>query len=233
MGMFDSFKARKALIDHRKGNIAAARAAYEALYADGFINASYMISWSYILLREGGEENYKKVKEILVKAQKDPTLTEQQRGDLLVNFAVADYKLGNTEKAVELLERVHQKTPKGETYGALGYVLIEQGDAEKALAFNEAALEYDDEDPVILDNLGQIHYRLLNNKEKALEYFNRAHELKPGQIDTLWFLSRYDLEAGKKDDAIEKLTTALEGRFSPLNYVTKATVEEEISRLRG
>ena len=233
MGMFDSFKARKALIDHRKGNIAAARAAYEALYADGFINASYMISWSYILLREGGEENYKQVKEILVKAQKDPTLTEQQRGDLLVNFAVADYKLGNTEKAVELLERVHQKTPKGETYGALGYVLIEQGDAEKALAFNEAALEYDDEDPVILDNLGQIHYRLLNNKEKALEYFNRAHELKPGQIDTLWFLSRYDLEAGKKDDAIEKLTTALEGRFSPLNYVTKATVEEEISRLRG
>ena len=233
MGMFDSFKARKALIDHRKGNIAAARAAYEALYADGFINASYMISWSYILLREGGEENYKKVKEILVKAQKDPTLTEQQRGDLLVNFAVADYKLGNTEKAVELLERVHQKTPKGETYGALGYVLIEQGDAEKALAFNEAALEYDDEDPVILDNLGQIHYRLLNNKETALEYFNRAHELKPGQIDTLWFLSRYDLEAGKKDDAIEKLTTALEGRFSPLNYVTKATVEEEISRLRG
>ena len=233
MGMFDSFKARKALIDHRKGNIAAARAAYEALYADGFINASYMISWSYILLREGGEENYKKVKEILVKAQKDPTLTEQQRGDLLVNFAVADYKLGNTEKAVELLERVHQKTPKGETYGALGYVLIEQGDAEKAMAFNEAALEYDDEDPVILDNLGQIHYRLLNNKEKALEYFNRAHELKPGQIDTLWFLSRYDLEAGKKDDAIEKLTTALEGRFSPLNYVTKATVEEEISRLRG
>ena len=152
---------------------------------------------------------------------------------MLVNFAVADFKLGNTEKAVDLLERVHQKNPRGETYGALGYVLIEQGDAEKALAFNKAGLEYDDEDPVILDNLGQIYYRLLNDKEKALEYFNKAHALKPSQIDTLWFHSRYDLDAGKKEDAVQKLETALEGRFSPLNYVTKSIVEEEISRLRG
>ncbi|MBQ9197184.1 MAG: tetratricopeptide repeat protein [Clostridia bacterium] len=233
MGMFDSFKARKALIEHRKGNVAAARAVYEELYAGGYISAAYIVSWSYILLREGGEDNFKKVKEILAKAQKDPTITEQQRGDLLVNFAVADFKLGNTEKAVELLERVHQKNPRGETYGALGCLLIELGDAERALAFNESALEYDDEDPIILDNLGQIYYRLLGDKEKALEYFTKAHALKPSQIDTLWFLSRYDLDAGKKEDALEKLETAREGRFSPLNFATRAMVDEEISRLKG
>lgn len=233
MAMFDSFKARAALIQHRKGNIQAARSTYEELYAKGYISAAYIISWSYILLREGGEENFKKSKEILAKAQKDPTLTAQQRGDLLVNYAVADFKLGNTEKAVDLLERVHQKNPRGETYGALGYIYIETGDAEKALAFNQSALEYDDEDPVVLDNLGQIHYRLLNDKEKALEYFKKAHEFKPGQIDTLWFLSRYDLDDGKKEDAIEKLETALQGRFSPLNYVSKEKVQAELERLRG
>ena len=233
MGMFDSLKARKALIAHRKGDIAAARAAYEQLYNSGFINAEYMVSWSYILLREGGEANFKKVKEILAKAQKDPAISEQRRGDLLVNFAVADFRLGNLDKAVELMERVHQKSPRGETYGALGYLYIEQSDAEKALAFNQSALEYDDEDPVSLDNMGQIYYRLLNDKEKALEYFTKAHELKPGQIDTLWFLSRYDLENGKTEDAVEKLETALKGRFSPLNYVTREKVQEEIKRIRG
>ena len=233
MGMFDSLKARKALIAHRKGDIAAARAAYEQLYDSGFINAEYMVSWSYILLREGGEANFKKVKEILAKAQKDPAISEQRRGDLLVNFAVADFRLGNLDKAVELMERVHQKSPRGETYGALGYLYIEQGDAEKALAFNQSALEYDDEDPVSLDNMGQIYYRLLNDKEKALEYFTKAHELKPGQIDTLGFLSRYDLENGKTEDAVEKLETALKGRFSPLNYVTREKVQEEIKRIRG
>ena len=233
MGFLDSFKIRSALAQHQKGNIAAARAAYEELYAKGVLSAQYMLPWSYILLREGGEENYKKAKELLSKAQKAPDLTPQRRTDLLVNFAVADYKLGALDKAVELLERVHQKSPCGETYGTLGYLLIEQGDAEKALAFNQSALEYDDEDPIILDNLGQIYYRLLNDREKALEYFQKAHEIKPTQIDTLWFLSRYDLEAGKKEDAIEKLETALEGRFSPLNYLTRAKAEEEIARLRA
>ena len=233
MGLMDSFKARKALMEHRKGNVAAARPVYEELYAKGYLDATYMVSWSYILLREGGEENYKKVKEILAKAQKDPRLNEQNRHDLLVNFAVADYKLGNHEKGIELLERVHQKSPTGDTYGALGYLLIEQGDAEKALAFNQNALEYDDEDPVVLDNLGQIYYRLLDDKEKALEYFKKAHEIKPSQIDTLWFLSRYDVDNGKKDEAVEKLETALEGRFSPLNFANKAMIQEEISRLRG
>ena len=233
MGMFDSIKIRKALLAHRKGDIAGARAAYEALYAGGYLNAEYMISWTYILLREGGEANFKKVKEILAKAQKDPAISEQRRSDLLVNFAVADYKLGNLDKAIELLERVHQKNPRGETYGALGYLYIEQGDADKALAFNEGALEYDDEDPVILDNLGQIYYRLLNDREKALEYFTKAHEIKPSQIDTLWFLSRYDLDAGKTDDALEKLDTASQGRFSPLNYLSKSQIEQEIARLRG
>lgn len=233
MGMMDGFKARNALLQHRKGNVAAARQAYEELYAKGYISAAYIVSWSYILMREGGEKNFRKVKEILSKAQKASDINESLRNDLLVNFAVADFKLGNREKGIELLERVHQKTPRGETYGALGYLYIEMGDAEKALQFNLAALEYDDEDPVVLDNLGQIYFRLLNDKEKALEYFTKAHEIKPSQIDTLWFLSRYDLDAGKTEDAIEKLETALQGRFSPLNYANKTMVQEEISRLRG
>lgn len=231
--MFETIKMRRAMMAHQKGNFDEARAVYQELYSQGFIRSAYLLPWSIILLREGGEENYKKVKEILVKAQKAPDIDEKSRNELLLNFAVADFKLGNQEKAVELLERVHQKMPNGNSYGALGYLYIAQGDAEKALAFNTDALEYDDEDPVILDNIGQIYYRLLNDKEKALEYFHKAHEFKPGQIDTLWFLSRYDLEAGDTSAAIEKLETALQGRFSPLNYATRPMVEEELARLRG
>ena len=35
MGLMDNFKMRNALIQHRKGNVAAARAVYEELYAKG------------------------------------------------------------------------------------------------------------------------------------------------------------------------------------------------------
>lgn len=233
MGFFDGFKIRAALLRHQKGEITEAKAAYEEFYAQGKIMCSYILPWSILLLREGGEENYKKVKEILAKAQKAPDINAANRSELLLDFAVADWKLGNREAAVELLERTHMKSPNGSSYGALGYMYVEMGDADKALAFNLEALDYDDEDAVTLDNLGQVYYRLLNDKEKALEYFTKAHEIKETQIDTLWFLSRYDLEKGDKAAAIEKLETAAQGRFSPLNYKTKAEIEAELAALRG
>ena len=59
----------------------------------------------------------------------------------------------------------------------IGYLKIEQGDAQAALDFNREALEYDDSDPVFLDNMGQTYYRLLHDKEyqkfgDQLEYLN-------------------------------------------------------------
>ena len=104
---------------------------------------------------------------------------------------------------------------------------------EKAKKLLEDALDYDDEDPVCLDNKGQFLYRVMGDKAAAKEWFEKAHELKPGQIDSLWFLSRYDLENGDKAAAIEKLEIALEGRFSPLNYMDKASVQAELDRVKA
>ena len=104
---------------------------------------------------------------------------------------------------------------------------------EKARALIDKSLDYDDEDPVCLDNKGQFLYRVLGDKAAAKEWFEKALEEKPNQIDTLFFLSRYDIENGDKDAAIEKLETAMEGRFSPLNYMDKAGIEAELERLKA
>lgn len=98
--------------------------------------------------------------------------------------------------------------------------------------FINASLDYDDEDAVCMDNLAQAYYRVTGDKAKAKEWFDKAHEEKPGQIDTLWFLTRYDLEAGDTAAAVEKLEKALSGNFSPLNYCTRSMVEEELKRLK-
>ena len=65
---------------------------------------------------------------------------------------------------------------------------------QKVLKFNQDAVEYDDEDSICLDNLAQTWYRVMEDKTEAREWFNKALAIKPDQLDTLYFLSRYDLD---------------------------------------
>ena len=237
MGIFDSMKQsmdiRKAIAKHQKGDIEGAFADYETFYKAGIMDARYLLPYTILIIRKGGTENYEKAKDILRKLDKMPGIEADKKQQIHLNYAVAQYKLGNLEQAIHLLESSHKKNPCELTFGALGFIYIEAGDVEKGLSFNLEALEYDDEDPVVLDNLGQYYYRVINDKEKALPYFQKAHQIKETQIDTLYFLAQYDLENGDKEAAIEKLETASEGRFSPLNYVTKEIIEKHIETLKA
>ena len=227
MGLFTTIKARKASVLINKGDNEGAMKLYEEAYNEGLKEVGSLLAYSVLLIRSG---QFQKARELLVNIQKLP-MNEDNRRQLMVNYASCAYKLGNVAKGIELLERMHQKAPSGMIYQTLGYLYIEAGDYEKAIAFNNEAYEYDDEDAITLDNLGQAYYRLGNDKEKAKEYFEKALEVKPGQIDTLYFLSKYDIEAGNKEAAKEKLQKALEGRFSPLNYATRELVEEALKNL--
>lgn len=228
MNLIASLKARSAAKKMSAGDNVEAKRLYEEAIAAGLDEPRYILSYSVLLIREG---DFQAARELLVKHQNNRALTPDSRRQLLVNYAVCVYKLGEIQKGVELLERQHAKEPSGLVFETLGYLYIEQGDAEKALAFNMDALAYDDEDPITLDNIGQTYYRLMNDKTQAKTYFDKAHEMKPGQIDTLYFLAQYDLEAGNRDAAREKLTEALKGRFSPLNYATREKVEARLATL--
>ena len=103
----------------------------------------------------------------------------------------------------------------------------------KAEEFIRKSVEYDDEDAVCLDNMGEFLYRVRGDRDGAKEWFDKAIAVKESQIDTLFFLSRYDLENGDKKAALEKLEKAAEGRFSPLNYCSKESIQQEIEKLKG
>lgn len=229
MGLLTVFKAQKARKAHQAGRTEEAMALYKQAMDEGSKDPQVFLPYSVLLIRNG---HYAQAREMLVQLQKMP-MTPQQKDQLFVNYAACVYKMGELQKGIELLERQHQKQPSGMIYETLGYLYIEAGDVDKALSYNLEAYEYDDEDAITLDNLGQIYYRMLGDKEKAKEYFDKAIEVKPGQIDTLYFLSRYDLEAGNTEAAKEKLEKALEGRFSPLNHADKETIQAELDKLNA
>ena len=91
MGLMDSFKIRAALAKHQKGDIEGAKKEYEALISQGILKPNYLLPYSVLLLRDGGEENFQKVKNLLAKVQRAPELTKDDRSQLLMNYAVADW----------------------------------------------------------------------------------------------------------------------------------------------
>ena len=274
MSLKSSFAAIKAYGAHRKGQLEEAEKLYEEAAAGGFTDPRYMLSYALLLIRKG---EYEKAKELLVKYQKMPALAPQQKAELITDYSVCVYKMGERAKAVSKMEELHRKSPSGAIYQTLGYLYVDtcdlkykpdmsaapaevqesvtgeetevtetakeekklspleayEANCEKAKAFCKEAVEYDDEDAICLDNMGQLYYRVFGDKAAAKEWFEKAIAIKPGQIDTLWFLSRYDLESGNREAAVEKLTKTLEGRFSPLNYVTKAEIQAEIEKLKA
>lgn len=228
MGLMTNMKARRALIAHGKSSYQEAYQLYEQAYTEGLDKPRYLLPYSILLLRQG---EYEKAKEVLRKVEKASGLTQEQRMQMLTNYAVASWKTDRLEYAIGLLKEVYRKGPSGANYGTLGFLLIEQGDLEEALAFNQEAVAYDDEDPVALDNLAQTYYRIACDKEEARKLFEKALALKPNAIDTNYFLSLYDIEEGNADAAREKLETAREGRFSPLNYATTEMVDKALANL--
>lgn len=249
MGFFDSLKwetqARKAYGLHVQGNRLydqdkareahekheAAMKAYEQAMAAGCNRVQYMMAYGVLLLRFG---RFQEAKDLFLRCEKTPGITKQDKQQLRVNFAIAQWKLGELDSAIQQLKYALQDAKKGTTMGSLGYVLIEKarrtGDFDEAVAFNTEALDYDDEDPVLLDNMGQLYYAM-GDKEKALTYFKKAHEFKPKQVDTLYYLAKIAWEDGDAKTALEYLDSALNGNYSALCTTTRQMAEELKARI--
>lgn len=278
MGFLTPIKANKAYRLQQKGQKDEALKLYEEVFSEGMNEPRYVLAYALLMIRNG---EYQKAKEFLVKHQKAPGMTQEQRITLLVDYAACCFRLGDIDKGINILEQQFRKTETGLIYQTLGYLYVEKYDAANRPAFDEAAepatgpeetsgetpaedgenaeaaekplspreaweaggnkaeefiarsLEYDDSDAICLDNMGQFLYRVRGDKAGAKKWFDKAIAIKDKQIDTLYFLSRYDEEAGDREAALEKLEKAAGGRFSPLNYCSRETILKEIERLKG
>jgi len=228
MGFMGNMAGRKALAAHSKGNYEEAISFYDAAYEKGMDKPQLLRSYSVLLIRTS---RFDKALEVIKHMEKQPGLSERERIDLHVNYAIILWKKGYLDRAMSILEDEFRHLQNGSMYSIIGYLKIEQGDAEEALRFNKLALEYDDSDAVFLDNLGQTYYRLLGDKATAKEYFDKAAAVKPSAIDTNYFLAQYDIENGDIEKAKERLETARKGFFSPLNYATPEMIDEQLKSL--
>ena len=213
--LYDAGKPNEAQPKHEQ-----ARQLYEQAFDQGCERVAYLMAYGVLMLRF---REYDKARAAFLKAESNKALTKDERKQLRINFAIAQWKLGQLDSAIEQLEIAAQDGKNAMLYGSMGYILIEKaaqtGDFERALAFNREAYDYDEDDAIVLDNMGQLHLHM-GMRDEALGYFRRAHERKPNQVDTLYYLAKLALEDGERDAALEYLSTALNGNFSALSTIT-------------
>lgn len=257
MGFFDSMKAnqlgmrayrihvsamqmRKAgKYDQSEEKLAQAIKMYDEAYAMGFRKSNVLQGYALLLMRRG---EFEKAREVMLECSKDKGMSPENRLTLRVDYSICQWKMGKLDKAIETIRNAAQSKKNGTIYTTLGMFLVEQarrtGEFEEALRFNEEALEYDDEDAGVLDNVGQL-YLLMADKakadgdeasaeahwKKALDAFQKARSEKPDQISSNYFLAKMLHADGEDEKARKVLDDTLKIPFSSLLQVTLEQVE--------
>ena len=128
MGLMTGIKANKAYRLQQKKQYDEAIKLYEEAFAEGLDEPRYNLAYALLIMRRG---EYQKAKDFLVKHQKAPGMTPDQRVTLLVDYAACCFRLGNIDKGISTLEQQFRRGENGLLFQTLGYLYVEKYDAAR------------------------------------------------------------------------------------------------------
>ena len=211
----------------KKGNIKEGAALYKKAINSGRLNPDYLVYAPYALLRYGfaDEASY-----AIEKAEAKRTLSPAQRKTLLTTKGLYLWKTGALDEAEALFKEIHEKGQDSQTFSHVGFILIENKKYDEAYSFNKEAMEYNDEDQSIMDNMALSHY-YKGEFAEALTLYEKIME-KSTRFPVIYYNYALCLIAsGDKEKAKEQLKKALEFKFSHIAAVSKEDVEKKLSEL--
>lgn len=212
---------------HVRGLLDKAEAFYKKAEKAHMTRGNYRLAYGILLLNKG---DYKKSRDVLGSLLIELPSSAKTALMAKTNLALTYWKLGDIDTSIEMLWEVHRKQRRSMVYGALGLLLVLKGDLETAIKFNMEALEYDEEDPIILNNIAQNYYRM-GEKEKARKYFLKSVAVKEDLTDALFYLACMDNEKGNLESARTRLKKALNSKTIVLSSISKDDIEEKLKSL--
>lgn len=193
-----------------------------------FSSAKIKIGYGYFLIKNG----YVDESEALLEKMFHKQLSKDDEMRLKSTYGIVLWKKGKIDEAVEMLTKFSENYKSISVYENLGYFLILQGNYEKALEFNKEAIEYDDSDVGILDNLA-LNYYFLGDHKKALKTYEKFIDRYPDLVTSYYFYSLLLIENKEYDKALEFLNMALHCKFSFISLIQKEEVESKISEIEN
>ncbi len=192
-------------------------------FAKSFIKSSY----GYVLLREG---RLAEAEPYLQAATKEESKDKRLKYNNILNLAILNWKKGDVNEAVKLVEDIKDDYRNSIMYEILGYLYIAQGNYDKALSFNQEAYEFNHDDHVITDNLAQSHY-FLGQYDQALVLYDEVIDLiKFPEAHYYYGLIKW--EKGDLLGAYNALEEATRRKISFLSIVNKVMIEDKFTLLQ-
>lgn len=229
MSFMGNFYGKRAYWLHSRRMLDKARPYYEKALELGTTNPKPIAAYGVVMLREG---NYERAITLFDRALDLPKMDASTRTKIRINRSLAYYHIGRMDKAIAAMEDIHAKGPNSRVYQTLGYLYVLDGQLEKALAYNREALEYDEEDTVVMDNLGQ-NLLLLGEWEEARTVLEKAHGLRGAQSDILYHLALLEQHDGNNEKALSYAREALECPMDSLNDASPEKIQAVIEACRG
>jgi len=208
-----------------KGDTEKAKGLYEEALAAGMSRVDLVDAYGVLLMKEG---QFEQSIEMYGKAlQLNPA--PSQRYTIRAHRAIAYMKIGKMTKAKAALEDIHQKQEMESIYEALGYLYILTDD-EKAISFNEKAINMYPDNVTILDNIGQ-YYLEKGYPEHAKEFLLDAYEIDDEKVDVNFHLAQVAQMNGDKKKAIEYLNNAKNCTMSALTDTRPEDIDNLLDKL--
>jgi len=132
-------------------------------------------------------------------------VTKSRKGEILRNMTLIYIEKGDTEKAKSLIETARAENPDDVfLMRADADMSYKMGDNKRYNELMEKIVATDPENPELYFNLG-ISNDQLNNKEKALQYYNKALELRPEYEGALINIAALKLSG--EDEIVEEMNS--------------------------
>lgn len=216
---------------YAKGNYDGSLKVFHIADNIGNLGAGDKILYGYNCLRCGQTVMAKKV------FSDAYLITKPQSADryrIMSLQALVDWKDGDVDSAVELLEEIYNDGFKNTNlYQNLGIMYNLQGEYEKALAFNKEGYEYNSDDNIIVDNIADT-YALMGELEESKKIYedlvNRDPE--PRFPEAFYGYGEVLIKLGEKERGIEMIEKSLTKPFSFLSLRSKEEIEQMLEDYR-
>lgn len=225
---FPVLYAMRANAAYVQGEQDKALALLEKAYQSKQAKLQHHIQYAFVLMKAGKPEKAEQVLQKLLQITNSTDIRMQAKS----NLATAYWLLNKQEEAIQLLEEVYREYKTVTVVGNLGYFMLLKGDLESALAFNEEAFEYDDDDLTIMDNLAQNYY-MLGRLEEAASMYEKVMTKSPKHAESYYYYAKTLEGLGRQEEAAEQAGLADEKMLAMVTNITKSEIEQFRIKLTG